>query len=95
MTIAILGIGPGKTICGVVGLDGAGAVVLRRRMRRQTLVALASELPACVVAMEACRGAHHLGRLFAAQGHMVKLMSPEYVSPCVKAQSEAGERTIQ
>jgi transposase len=28
--------------------------------------------------MEACRGAHHLGRLFAAQGHDVRLMSPDY-----------------
>jgi transposase len=38
------------------------------------------------VAMEACCGAHHLGRLLTAQGHMVKLMSPEYVRPYVKAQ---------
>ena len=29
---------------------------------------------------------HHLGRLFAAQGHDVRLMSPEYVRPYVKAQ---------
>jgi transposase len=39
-----------------------------------------------MVAMEACCGAHHLGRLFAAQGHDVRLMSPEYVRPYVKAQ---------
>lgn len=43
-------------------------------------------MPACVVAMEACCGAHHLGRLLAAQGHTVRLMSPEYVRPYVKAQ---------
>jgi transposase len=36
--------------------------------------------------MEACCGAHHLGRVFAAQGHEVRLMSPEYVRPYVKAQ---------
>jgi transposase len=35
--------------------------------------------------MEACCGAHHLGRLLAAQGHQVRLMSPEYVRPYVKA----------
>ena len=34
----------------------------------------------CVVAMEACCGAHHLGRVFAARGHEVRLMSPEYVA---------------
>jgi transposase len=36
--------------------------------------------------MEACCGAHHLGRLLEAQGHDVRLMSPEYVRPYVKAQ---------
>lgn len=86
MTIAILGVDLGKNICSVVGLDGAGAVVLRRRMRRQTLIGMAAELPACVIAMEACCGAHHLGRIFAGQGHGVRLMSPEYVRPYVKAQ---------
>lgn len=86
MTIAILGVDLGKNICSVVGLDVTGAVVLRRRMRRQTLIGMASGLPACVVAMEACCGAHHLGRIFAGQGHSVRLMSPEYVRPYVKAQ---------
>ncbi|MBV9654654.1 MAG: IS110 family transposase [Acetobacteraceae bacterium] len=60
--------------------------MLRPSMRRQTVLAFASKLPACTVAMEACCGAHHLGRLQAAQGHTVKLMSPEYVRPYVKAQ---------
>lgn len=86
MTIAILGVDLGKNICSVVGLDGTGAVVLRRRMRRQTLIGIAAELPTCVIAMEACCGAHHLGRIFAGQGHAVRLMSPEYVRPYVKAQ---------
>src|SRR5271166_6336300 len=42
--------------------------------------------PPCVVGMEACCGAHHLGRVFAACGHDVRLMSPEYVRPYIKAQ---------
>jgi transposase len=86
MSIVILGIDLGKSLCSVVGLDEAGAVVLRRSMRRQTVLGFAAKLPACVVAMEACCGAHHLGRLLAAQGHTMKLMSPEYVRPYVKAQ---------
>jgi len=36
--------------------------------------------------MEACCGAHHLGRVLRSQGHTVRLMSPEYVRPYVKAQ---------
>jgi transposase len=35
--------------------------------------------------MEACCGAHHLGRVLRDQGHEVRLMSPEYVRPYVKA----------
>ena len=86
LTIAVLGIDLGKNVCSVVGLDASGAVVLRRRARRDTLIDLVAKLPACIVGMEACCGAHHLGRLFATQGHDIRLMSPEYVRPYVKAQ---------
>ncbi len=37
------------------------------------------------MAMEACGGAHHFGRQVAAQGHRVRLMSPQYVRPYLKA----------
>src|SRR5689334_13439948 len=86
MAIVILGIDLGKNICSLVGVGEDGSVILRRRMRRQTVLTFAAKLPSCVVAMEACCGAHHLGRLLAAQGHTIRLMSPEYVRPYVKAQ---------
>jgi transposase len=86
MNIAVLGIDLGKNVCSIVGLDGAGAVVLRRRMKRETLIGFVAKLPPCIVAMEACCGAHHLGRLCGAKGHDVRLMSPEYVRPYIKAQ---------
>ena len=85
-TISVLGVDLGKNVCSVIGLDASGAVVLRRRAKRETLLMLAAKLPPCIVAMEACCGAHHLGRVFAAHGHDVRLMSPEYVRPYVKAQ---------
>ena len=86
MAIAVLGVDLGKNSCSVVGLDPAGKVVLRRRMRRETVIGFASSLPSCIVGMEACCGAHHMGRALAAQGHTIRLMSPEYVRPYVKAQ---------
>jgi hypothetical protein len=49
MTIVILGIDLGKNSCSVAGLDESGAVVLRRRMRRPTILGFAAKLPACVV----------------------------------------------
>jgi transposase len=33
-------------------------------------------LPPCLVGMEACCGAHHIGRAGVAQGHDVRLMPP-------------------
>ena len=86
MDISVLGVDLGKNVCSVVGLDASGAVVMRRKVRRETLIALAEKLPPCVVGMEACCGAHHLGRVFTAHGHDVRLMSPEYVRPYIKAQ---------
>ena len=59
---------------------------VRRRVRREMVIAFCAKRPACVVAMEACCGAHYIGRTLAAQGHTVRLMSPEYVRPYVKAQ---------
>ena len=86
MQISILGVDIGKNSCSIVGVDDRGAVVLRRTMRRQTLIDYVEKLPHCIIAMEACCGAHHLGRLFVAGGHEVRLMSPEYVRPYIKAQ---------
>jgi transposase len=86
ISIVILGVDLGKNLCSVVGVDAAGGVIVRRSMRRQTLIAYVAKLPKCAIAMEACCGAHHLGRLFAAHGHEIRLMSPEYVRPYVKAQ---------
>jgi transposase len=68
------------------GLDERGAVVLRRRMKRGSVLQFTAQLERCTVAMEACCGAHHLGRQLIAQGHVVRLMSPAYVQPYVKAQ---------
>ena len=98
MQVSVLGIDLGKNVCSIVGLDASGAVILRRRVKRETLIGLAAKLPPCIVAMEACCGAHHLGRLFANQEHEVRLMSPEYVRPYVKAQKnddrDAGPTSI-
>ncbi|NPD69646.1 IS110 family transposase (plasmid) [Lichenicola cladoniae] len=86
MQIAVLGIDLGKNSCSVVGLDTTGRVVLKRRLHRDGVLKLAASMPSCVMAMEACCGAHHLGRILRDQGHEVRLMSPEYVRPYVKAQ---------
>ncbi len=84
--IAVLGIDLGKNSCSLAGMDSTGAVVMRKRLTRDAIVTFAATLPACVIAMEACCGAHFLGRTLALHGHTIRLMSPEYVQPYVKAQ---------
>jgi hypothetical protein len=42
MDISVLGVDLGKNVCRVVGLDASGAVVVRRKVRRETLIALAA-----------------------------------------------------
>ena len=84
MEIATLGLDLGKRVVHVVGLDRAGSIVLRRRVSRDRVLTLTANLPRCVIGLEACCGAHHLGRNLAAQGHEVRLMPPEYVRPYVK-----------
>ena len=69
MQIAVLGIDLGKNSCSLVGLDSSGAVIKRRRMRPASIAAFAERPPPCIMAIEACCGAHHLGRLLVRQGH--------------------------
>lgn len=82
----VIGIDLGKNSCSLAGMGPDGRVVFRRRASRAGAVALVRKHPGSVVAMEACCGAHHLGRVFSGAGHEVRLMSPEYVLPYVKAQ---------
>jgi hypothetical protein len=85
MTIVTLGLDLGKNWIHMVGFDGDGSIVLRRRVRRHQLPALTANMPACLIGMEACSGAHHLARTLQAQGHEPRLMPPQYVKPFVKA----------
>ena len=85
MSIHTLGIDLGKTVCSLAGLDASGRVVLKRRIRRNKIVAFAANLPPCIIAMEACCGAHFLAHQLIALGYTVRLMPPEYVQPYVKA----------
>lgn len=52
--IAVLRTDLGKNSCSLAGLDATGAIVTRRKMTRDGVVAFAATLPPCVIAMEAC-----------------------------------------
>ena len=84
MNIATIGLDIAKTVFQVHGVDGEGRVVLRRKVRRDKLLALFTELEPCLVGMEACATGHYWARELIALGHEVRLMPPAYVKAYVK-----------
>ena len=68
------------------GVDGSGAVVVRRRLTRAKVLPFFEKLPPCLVGLEACATAHYWGRELRKLGHDVRLMPPSYVKPYVKRQ---------
>lgn len=72
-----------KSVFQIHAVNGRGIATVRRQLRRQVLPFLA-QVPRCVVAMEACAGAHYWGRQIGQLGHQVKLIPPQYVKPFVK-----------
>jgi transposase len=85
MTSHVCGIDIGKIVFHLIGLSKDGKIVAKRRFTRKQLIVHTVNMPACLIGMEACPGAHYLARVLRAQGHEVKLMPAEYVRPFVKS----------
>jgi transposase len=84
--IAVIGIDLGKNTFHLIGLDQRGAIVLRVKLSRGQLETRFSNMPPCLIGMEACVGAHHLARKLVALGHDARLMPAKYVRPYSKGQ---------
>jgi transposase len=84
MKLHVLGIDLGKMVFHLVGLDSTGRVVIRKRSSRTQLLAFTANLQVQLIGMEACSGAHFLGRALREQGHEVRLMPAQYVKPYVQ-----------
>jgi transposase len=82
--IATVGLDLAKNVFQVHGADATGSAVLRKKLRRDQVLAFFSQLPPFVVAMEACGGAHFWGREIDKLGHDVRLIPPAYVKPFIK-----------
>jgi transposase len=52
-------------------------------LKRSELSAFVVHLPACLIAMEACGGAHHRAKLFQSLGHEVVLLNARFVKAFV------------
>jgi len=84
MQIHTIGVDLGKTVFHLVGLNLRGEVVVRRKCSRSQLLQFTANVQVNLIGMEACAGAHFLGRALREQGHEVRIIPAQYVKPYVK-----------
>lgn len=84
--VTTIGLDIAKHVFHAHGADASGRAVFSKRISRSGLLAFFGRQPRCVVALEACAGAHHWGRELQRLGHEVRLIPPAYVKPFVKRQ---------
>lgn len=85
-TVSTIGLDIAKSVFQVHGVDGAGAVVVRRKLTRGRVLAFFEKLPRCLVGIEACSTSHYWARELIARGHDVRLLPAQYVKPYLKRQ---------
>ena len=82
--VSTIGLDIAKSVFQIHGVDADGTVVIRKRVSRAKVLEFFSDLPACLVGIEACPTAHHWSRELQGLGHTVRLMPPSYVKAYLK-----------
>jgi transposase len=89
--ITTVGLDLAKNVFQVHAVDAAGAVVVRRQLRRAQMPVFFSRLAPRLIGIEACAGAHDWARELTGLGHDVRRIPPSYVKPFVKRGKTDGK----
>jgi hypothetical protein len=71
MQIHSVGIDLGKTTFHFVALGDNGKLLLKKKFTQKRLITFIANMQTSLIGMEACSGAHFLGRVLRKQGHEV------------------------
>ena len=83
--VTTVGVDLAKQVMAVCAMDAEGRMVMRKVLRRDQVLRWTAALPSCVMAMEACGGAHYWARELAQQGHTVRIIAAEFVQAFARA----------
>jgi transposase len=84
--VSIIGVDLAKNVFQVHGASADGSVLFRKKLSRLQFARFTADQPPCLVAIEACAGAHHWAREVSRYGREVRLIAPQYVKPFLKRQ---------
>jgi transposase len=82
--VTTIGLDIAKSVFHAHGADERGTMLFSRKLTRGKLLEFFARQPRCLVALEACGGAHHWARQLQEMGYTVRLIPPAYVKPFVK-----------
>jgi transposase len=85
MQIRSVGIDLGKTTFHLVALGAGCKVLVRKKFTQKQLLVYTANMQTSLIGLEACAGAHFLGRALRKQGHDVRLIPAQFVKPFVKS----------
>ena len=88
--ITRIGMDTSKHIFQLHGVDASERPVLRRKLRRNEVLAFFAKQPPTIIGMEACGAGHYWARELRKHGHEVKLIAPQHVKAYVKRNKNDG-----
>jgi transposase len=76
-----IGLDLAKSVFQVHGVNAAGKTVIAKTLRRAEVLTFFSNVPACLIGLEACAGSHYWARELIKLGHDARLIAAQFVAP--------------